>query len=323
MTARRHHYVPQCYLKGFCPNRAKPKLFAIDIRRRQTFTASPVNVAAQRDFHTVEIDGLPADALENQLARFESDLSHSLSRIIEARSIAAENDRINLLKLIAILAVKNPRLRTVFGQFQERLMKMVLQLVTATPERWESQLQQAKDAGYFQQEVGVAYEQIRDFVDRDEYDVRFSTTHHLVLELSSVDKVLPVVFARKWLLFRAPRGVSGFITSDHPVCLMWRDPKRRGGPHPPGYGLRGTQIVFPISNDLAMIGGFEFTDTECNADERQIAEINTTIIAYADQQIYARDREFRYLSPRSGRIMRGAEVMNDSALMRAHRVDPA
>jgi Protein of unknown function (DUF4238) len=93
MTARRHHYVPQCYLKGFCRHRDKPKLFVVDAKRLSTFATHPANVAAERDFHAVEIDGLSPDALENQFAQFESDLSHSLERIISARSIADEADR--------------------------------------------------------------------------------------------------------------------------------------------------------------------------------------------------------------------------------------
>ncbi len=51
MVARKHHYVPQCYLKGFVENREKPRLFTVDVRTRRSFLANPENVAAERDFH--------------------------------------------------------------------------------------------------------------------------------------------------------------------------------------------------------------------------------------------------------------------------------
>src|SRR4051812_29790680 len=98
MTARRHHYVPQCYLKGFCRHRGKPKLFVVDTKHLRTFSTPPANVAVERDFHAVDIEGVPTDALENSFAQFESDLSRSLERIIATRSISDKVDRANLLK---------------------------------------------------------------------------------------------------------------------------------------------------------------------------------------------------------------------------------
>jgi hypothetical protein len=36
-VARRHHFVPQCYLKGFCRHRDKPKLYVVDLKSRTHF----------------------------------------------------------------------------------------------------------------------------------------------------------------------------------------------------------------------------------------------------------------------------------------------
>jgi hypothetical protein len=57
MTARKHHYVPQCYLKGFTRHRDDPKLFVIDAKERRCFRTSPANVAAERDFHKIDAEG--------------------------------------------------------------------------------------------------------------------------------------------------------------------------------------------------------------------------------------------------------------------------
>jgi hypothetical protein len=62
MTARQHHYVPQCYLKGFVKDRKKPKLFVVDCKERRSFSTSPDNVAAERDFH--RIDATPRTRLK-------------------------------------------------------------------------------------------------------------------------------------------------------------------------------------------------------------------------------------------------------------------
>lgn len=41
---------------------------------------------------------------------------------------------------------------------------------------------------------------------------------------------------RKWVVLKPPRESSGFVTSDHPVCLMFSDPARRGKFYGPGHG---------------------------------------------------------------------------------------
>src|ERR1700680_888417 len=97
MTARRHHYVPQCYLKGFVRDRNKPKLFLIDAKEKRSFPTAPVNVAVGRDFHRIEIDGYEPDALEKSFSEFEGGVSRALDRIIAARSIGHDDDRAYLL----------------------------------------------------------------------------------------------------------------------------------------------------------------------------------------------------------------------------------
>jgi Protein of unknown function (DUF4238) len=271
MTARRHHYVPQCYLKGFCRYRNKPRLFVVDVRQLRTFTTPPANVAAERDFHSVEIDGLPSDAFENAFSKFESGLSQSLERIIATRSIAHETDHANLLNLVAAIAVKNPTHRESFRHFEEQVIKQIMHLATATRERWEDQMRRAKAAGYVKADADTDYERMKGFVDCDEYNIKLSPGHHLQLELSAIDKILPLLFARKWLLLRAPKGSSGFVTCDYPACLMWSGPERRNNFFPPGHGLHGTQLVFPVSRELAIIGAFELFDEERDADENLIA----------------------------------------------------
>lgn len=86
-TARRHHYVPQCYLRGFAANPKKPKVFVIDGKDHRSFFAATANIAAERDFHRIEVEGIPPDALENAFSGFETDLSDALARIMSRTSL--------------------------------------------------------------------------------------------------------------------------------------------------------------------------------------------------------------------------------------------
>jgi hypothetical protein len=303
-------------LKGFVRDRRKPKLFVIDGKERRSFLTAPANVAAERDFHRIEVEGHEPDALEKSFSGFEGEVNHALDRIIAARSISDDNDRTYLLNLMALLAVKNPRHRESSRRFQEQLCKRVLDLATATPERWASQIRRAKASGDIEPDADADYAKMLAFIEADQYKIAIPTGRLLEQEIKSFETVLPFFFQRHWVLLKAPRRQTGFVTSDHPLCLMWSDPARRERFHGPGHGLRRTQIIFPISNELAVMGTFEAYDDEIDASQLFIAQVNATIILYSERQIYARDGHFVYKMEHNTRIMRGFELLRDQATSR-------
>lgn len=311
MTARKHHYVPQCYLKGFARHRDKPKLFVVDRSRTEPFSTAPANVAAERDFHTVNIDGLPPDAFESSFSSFESEASQALGRIIAARSISNETDRAYLLNLACLIAIKNPRNRGIFGDVQKEIIKKMMALAMATPERWASQMRQARADGAVADDLEDNYEQMREFLASERYRIEFPPATFLGIELNAFDGVLPYFFERKWILLRAPAKSTGFVTSDYPVCLMWSDPSDRNGLYPPGYGMERTQVIVPISNELAMIGAFEVESAEFDASEDLIAKVNGSIVIHAQRQVYARDSDFLYMAGPNKKVRSGSHLIRE------------
>jgi len=92
---------------------------------------------------------------------------------------------------------------------------------------------------------------------------------------------------------------------------MWSDPKERGTFPGPGFGMRKTQIVFPISNELAVIGAFELYEEERDAPDWLIAQINGTVAALAERQIYAKNANFVYRLSQNGPNRRGDELLSE------------
>jgi hypothetical protein len=91
--------------------------------------------------------------------------------------------------------------------------------------------------------------------------------------------------------------------------LATADPTKRGGFWPPGLGLPRTQLLVPI-------GAFEIEETEIDADDLLISQINGEIILHATRQIYARDSDFLYKMQHNSRIMRGTELLDDQVMAR-------
>ena len=220
MTARKHHYLPKCYLKGFARHREKAQLYVVDAKVQKPFRTATDNVAAERDFHRIEVEGLPSDFLETQLSHFETKLADALVSIIKARSIANKDHFDYVLNLVGLCAVKNPRQRSNFNDFQWRTLSLAMDAATATKEIWASQIEKARTDGFLEDLPKIDDEEFRLYWRKDNYKLKTSVTMHLQLEFSVFDKILETLFARHWTLLKAPRGQTGFICSYQPPEVL-------------------------------------------------------------------------------------------------------
>lgn len=183
-----------------------------------------------------------------------------------------------------------------------------MRLVVETPERWASEVARAQAAGYLKKDAEIDYTKLRKLVVEDGYRVEVPTETHIVQEMHALDALLPHIFNRKWALMKCPDNSGGFVSSDHPVCLMWSDPKRRDRP---GYAMPGTEIVFPICSRLAIVGAFELQEGEAKVPEELVAEANGTVLHYAERQAYARDYNFRYTLHDDEAQRKASKLIND------------
>jgi Protein of unknown function (DUF4238) len=318
--ARRHHWISKLYLKAFAvPRKHKMQTTVFDRQGRQPFTTPIDNVAVERDFNRVELAGEAPDAFETALADIESDLSPAIERIGTAGVIRDADDRACLLNLIGLFHLRTPRRRQTTRDFHERVAKQIMDLLVSTPERWASQVARAKKDGFMSPDADTDYEKMKAFVREGAFKIETPTEQHIVLEMSAFDAILPHLFGRGWMLVEAPKSSGGFVTSDHPVCLMWSAPPTGPGIRPIGLGLRGTEIVFPVSPRIAAIGAFELDDGVHRADEAMVASINGTIIAFAERQVYARDLNFHYTLQDAEPARKASKLITDANFLRAQR----
>lgn len=327
VVAERHHYLPRCYLKGFAKPRKRGVVHHVHVfdRSGKTFTSNIINVATERDFNRIEVEGHPPDAFEQGIAKFESELGPALVRILQSQSLKNQDDRRLLMNLIAMLAIRNPQQRENFRDFNERTAHLLMQVATATKERWEGEMRRMKASGH-NPEHEVPYEQIRKAVVEKAFRIVVPTERHIGLEMDALDPVLKTMLNRKWLVLLAPNELGGFVTCDHPVCLMFSDPKMRNGFYGPGHGLAGTQIIFPVGKRVAIVGAFEFeNETTHMLDEDGVAGVNGALVVYADRQVYAADANFTYSRQYHEKPRLGASLVKDTVFLKGNAAteDPA
>lgn len=264
-VSRHHHFLPQCYLKGFAEEvNNKPRLHVIDIVEQRRFETHPRNVGAQRDFNRADVEGLPLDAFEKGFSRFEGQVAPVLVGIENSEKLPTGLDMTALINLVAMLAVRNPQIRNNIERSQNELMKRVMELALSTPESEEGN-----------------------------YDIVYDHGYHLQLELGAIDAILPYLFDRKWSLYISDGG--NFVCSDHPVVIV---SKMGTGGHPygVGFGMTNTEITMPINRRMAMSGMFEGESDVHRVGKDVVAAINARTISAAEMQIYAYGPDFKYLA---------------------------
>jgi hypothetical protein len=138
--ARHHHYLPQCYLRGFLPAGRKGKLTVLDLRKRNCFKTNTRNDGGERDFNRVEVKDLRPDSLEKGLSSFEGMAADALRVISQEKSFTDKKTFDVLVNLIALMAVRNPQVREVCSDFMDEVSKKLSHVMLSTKERWEDTL---------------------------------------------------------------------------------------------------------------------------------------------------------------------------------------
>jgi hypothetical protein len=320
-VARNHHFVPQFYLRGFTHTRNRQgKIFVVDAIAEKSFETVARNIAAEKDFNRLDIEGIEPDSLEKSLAGFEGLLAPALQRINASQSLDSEDDKIMLLNLIARLAISNPRWRSRINNVQEKSCKMVSEVFVSSEKMYESTIKNMKKNGY-EPKNEVSYENLKKFVDDESYTIDIPRERTIRLELEVFEDILKCMAYRNWTVVPAAAG-TGFITSDHPVCLLWSEPNEPAIHRHIGFGLRGTDVIFPVSNKLLVLGRFEDNLKKWKSDKiiHHTACFNSVIASCAERQIYSADENFLYLNT-EGNLSKGSSIIDQPFLRRSKQSD--
>jgi hypothetical protein len=291
--ARNHHFLPQAYLKGFTRGGSKKsKLWVLDMEERRQFRTIPRNVGSQRDFNRLEVDGQDPNVVERSLSGFEGDVARVIEWVDRNEKLPDGTDFAVLVNFIALLGVRNPKIRQTMEDFQAETYRRIAELSVFSREIWESQIERMRADGY--QGPEVPYEEIRDFVREGRYEVQIPVGYHVGMELSMIDAVLPYLFGRKWILMVAKINAGYFVCSDRPVAIMPTVPGMAG--QPLGFGITRTDVTIPLNRRLALSGRFEGSSSVLPVDTPMVAAVNAHTIAYGERFVYSPSRSFDHLT---------------------------
>lgn len=179
------------YLTGFAND--KDQCFVVDASTRKPFTSSTANIAAERDYNKIEAQGVPPDALEKELGKFEGVIAPGIKRVRETASFGGNGkdreDIINLINLITLLAVRNPRTRNDMDKLYTELFQAMAAMPFEDPARWDAVVEQLKTAGQWPEGAPVDFEGHKTFVEDNKYRLKPHQNFTLEMELRATERM--------------------------------------------------------------------------------------------------------------------------------------
>ncbi|MBZ0102684.1 MAG: DUF4238 domain-containing protein, partial [Thermoanaerobaculia bacterium] len=283
-VARAHHYVPGFYLAGFTPSgRRDDFLWVHDRQEGRQFRARPDATGFENDFYRVDLDGLPPDAVERDvLARFDDEGADVLARIARDRALPTGKELEALVRFIAISIVRTPGFRKFFLRSKEEMARFHLRFTLAHPQAYEAFKKDMEREGKPIREE-MNRETLLAFIDEpSRYQIVFDPIVAIRNLLEMHEALFPVIAARTWSLFEA--GEDDFIASDNPVSVVATSPD--AGPFF-GFGVKETEITFPLSRSLALVGSFHDQGVVSRIERKLVGLLNRRTLDSAQRFVYS------------------------------------
>jgi hypothetical protein len=286
--ARRHHYLPQAYLAEFTDTGTKNGLFyVLDADSGVCFRTSPKNIGVESDFNRVDVEGKPIDVIEKKFSDFEESAIQMIRKVNCTKIFPNDEDFSWIHNLLCLIAIRNPKQRKILNRSREQVIRVIDDLLHSDEKILAHHLKRAQKTGYIS-ETGISFELYKQFME--EGKVAFPPESNLRIELRTFDNLLKTLGQRTWSLLVAPASGPEFICSDHPVALTWKK-SGRGGPI--GYGLKNTEVFFPIGPQTAFYGVYEdFLPPVVHINPPQAALMNTHITNNAERHVFSTKRTF-------------------------------
>jgi len=260
----------------------------LDLKTHRSFRTSPLNVAVEKDFKRVDIDGKPPDAIESALASFEDQAIQAIRRVVESGEFPSDSDHNLILNLLSLVLAQNPKSRRSLNRARTRDADKTLKWLVASQANWEQHVSLAQKAGE-ELKGDLSYERARQFVEERHYSIDFDNEGTLREEFRAQDELLAALGKRTWTVLRAPKDGPTFITSDYPFSLVME----HGFHGHPTFLAENTELFFPLSKKVGFIGvlGTALRPV-IDVPSKVVAIMNGRVLRQADQRLFFAEDEF-------------------------------
>lgn len=307
---RGQHYVPAMYLRNF--QNDKKQLFALNAEEAKPFAPPPEGVGKQRDFNMLDIDGITKEALEQEYGKLEGEIAPGIQFVGKEASFGKDNvHRSDLINLITLMWVRNPRKRKELDTRVSEVMMENLKDVFSSKEKWEAAVEMMKADGFWEKDKPADYEGTKKYFVESGGRPRTTRQFAIDSELDRFEPMYPKFDALRWRILKATADSGGFVTTDHPVCMGRPHDIDRSNLIAPGYSLGRDVCLVPVSPTVALYGRREGDEDVVEVGKHCVASFNSNVIGYAKSQVYAKDDQYFYMRAYPNGLGRGFTLLSD------------
>lgn len=294
----KQHFVPQCYLRNFSPNRNN--VFIYDKIERKPYRNTVDKIAYKDFFYELpekfieNIDKIPYGTKFFEKEFFANNIENQYNLILEnitskgeswikdkiENEIITQKEKEIFAQLIAIQYLRMPDIRQKYSNAQKKGTAIRAEIIKSILSHEKPELKE-----------GIENIDIK-------YDEDFDPILHS--EIYADEKlyvgIANQIINKHWVYFITNN--NDFYTSDNPIIIKPHIEKQKH--YYEGFGMRGAEIIFPISSSilLSMWDSAYFETIEQKPDsfnkinDKQKREYNCLQYMFSNRQTYSYNDEF-------------------------------
>jgi hypothetical protein len=239
-VARRHHTVPQFYLRGFSRD---DQLVTVRLPGEQRFLQSVRKTAAEMDFYSIDGHEDGPDVVEKAFASLEGETARVFGAIVGGAWPLPAADRELLALFVALQAARGPEQRRNMEYVAAQMTR--LEIGFGGRYRVRDWVQRERGVEISEEDAALVWEQ----ATRPEGPpIRLRPAAYVQQMLRLADETVKYIAGRPWTLVRLDR--LSLFTCDTPVGLI---------PHPgeevgAGVGfMTAWGVAYPLSRKLGLM----------------------------------------------------------------------
>lgn len=281
---KRHHFVPQFYLRKFATLEPSEKIWTFDVEAGSSRESTVENTAYEKYLYSVTLeDGARMDDLENVISKIEGIAAPLLDRVISGERLVGE-EREAFSSFLALMFVRTDSFRHQFAQITMSGMQMQMYATASHKEAFKEHIKEyQKDTGHKMSEKEA--EDVRKELLKPQ-NFTISVDKEWTLQaLSFHERLIPIIRDMEWTTLKTKKS-DYFITSDNP--LTYGVPKIHAHPFYGGGLLHEkVELTFPLSAETCLLATW-------NEKPISIVEIDSAMVKYLNRLRAIHARRFLF-----------------------------
>ncbi len=281
---KRHHYLPEFYLKKFAD--MDGMVWVFDREAKEYRKQLVKDTAIQGSYYTFRgSDGKKHIEIEECFSVIEGKTKPILDKLDRREQINEEEKEI-LAIFISFQKTRVPEFEKLINESSEKMMKKMNQLIFSSEDRVAAMIQHYETGTG--EKTKLQPKELIDFIQKDRYIVKVPREHSLQAMLQQGQAFITYFLQMDWVFVWAPRK-SAFITSDNPFSLTSPSNYDPNGFYGVGITTPGAKKIIPLTMRTCLIMGDRGGKVLGRmADPRTIRTINLNSAVNSDRFLIAR-----------------------------------